>query len=233
MKLQKEIKYLVFDNDPCNYNEDEVREAFIECNGHEPSESELWEFVYSDIEMNYDAEKANLGVLDNLGDVIAIASLGLWNGRRFGIAVLPSVRDCLRYTEDYASFYVEENDFQSVRHHHDGTNYIYYRLPRAGYDIDDIVDRIREAEFDFTVIDKFTKSLAPHICKVYGWNPQPVYKVFESGKRIGYIQAPNGKMAAKGVIRNFVSTQMWEIHKDRCGYMVLSTTGKCLEIFKA
>lgn len=77
-------------------------------------------------------ENLNIKVAE---EIIAIADLGLWDGRRQAYKIIPSgkLSDCLVSNEGYAEFFVDENNEFALREiHHDGTNYIVYRKFRAG-----------------------------------------------------------------------------------------------------
>lgn len=42
-------------------------------------DKDVWEYIYNDIEYSYDEGLRDLNV-DTEGEIIAIASMGLWNG---------------------------------------------------------------------------------------------------------------------------------------------------------
>ena len=122
-------------------------------------------------------ERINLTVC--LGrPIIAIASIGRWNGRVDGYKLIESgnISDCLRsYVngQSYDTFYVTTNgEFRQDEHHHDGTNYITYRLLRAGVtegQLDKLLDSIYNGRFTQQQIDRLTRKIGPDIAKVYGW----------------------------------------------------------------
>lgn len=73
-----------------------------------------------DILNKIDKENINNGL-------IAIADLGLWNGRKQAYRELDSLTDISSCMEDYNTMYVERNDLKIRATHHDGTNYITIR----------------------------------------------------------------------------------------------------------
>lgn len=105
---------------------------------------------YPDVaeDMGY-AEDADLEYIDFMtlrdfnntaADIIAVADLGLWNGRVHAVRELNNVQDCFSCVEDYAEFYIDSRgDFRCRTAHHDGTNYILFRLWK-----DNISDEQRE-----------------------------------------------------------------------------------------
>lgn len=109
-------------------------------------------------------------------EILAVADLGLWNGRRMGYKELPgNVRDCLQYNRDTlgAEFYVDERgDLRMDDHHHDGTNYITFREWRPTT-TDAQRERLLCAIYDGTAtetqIRRYTRRLGDRIAAVYGW----------------------------------------------------------------
>lgn len=62
--------------------------------------------------------------------VLAIASLGLWNGRRTGYKLISNASITNIFANDCDSFaiYFEDDELKGEFHHHDGTNYVTYHL---------------------------------------------------------------------------------------------------------
>lgn len=94
------------------------------------SESEKNDLMY-DINNDYlDDERANLNI--NLSEeIIAIGTLGLWNGTVSGYKEIGcNLSDCL-YDNDcaYVEWYVDNRkNLRMTGYHHDGTNHILYRV---------------------------------------------------------------------------------------------------------
>lgn len=84
---------------------------------------------------NYDLYSLLYDTLDDLhimndrkADLIAIADLGLWYGRRTGYKELSNVRDCFYDDADYLTWYIDRyNNLRCRAIHHDGTNNYLYR----------------------------------------------------------------------------------------------------------
>lgn len=70
--------------------------------------------------MDYDVEE----------EIIAIGDLRLWNGGVTGYKKVGyNLKDCLYTDCDYNKFYIDaRGNFRSVGVHHDGTNYVLYRM---------------------------------------------------------------------------------------------------------
>lgn len=107
--------------------------------------------------------------------IIAIADLGLWNGRRTGYKEIESgnIKDCLRCMNDYDTFYVDsQGDLRHDSIHHDGTNHILYRVFKDDVieeQIEDFKNKIYEGSITREDIDAVTRRLGDEIGKVYGW----------------------------------------------------------------
>lgn len=116
-------------------------------------------------------ERINLDVsLD--GAVIAIASLGLWNGRKAGFRLLrPNLNAIFDIGEDYNTYYADGRNVYAECTHHDGTNHILYRKVKANIDLDWLSNFIIKNNYELTPqqISKYTESLLPYVKKVYGW----------------------------------------------------------------
>ena len=141
----------------------------IEANypDEELTESELWNIANETNEGYLDDEKANLN--KELGNnLVIIANLGLWFGRRSAWKVLKgtNLNDIFEGTEgDYITWYVEDGEVKCDDIHHDGTNHYTYRVLKDG------VDRFEfeEAMYDCEDIDKYTDKLGKLVGEVYGW----------------------------------------------------------------
>lgn len=117
-------------------------------------------------------ERKNLNIKVD-GEIICIADLGLWNGRRSGYKIVGNnISDCL-YDEccDHIYWYCDRYNFRGTGVHHDGTNYYLYRMIRP-----ELTQKQREnflkligRKMDKRVLRRYTVSLVPYIRKVYGW----------------------------------------------------------------
>lgn len=120
-------------------------------------------------------ERANLDKVIESGVIIAIADLGLWNGRHSGYHVIDSgnIRDCLHSDCDYLHWYVDElGDMRCTAHHHDGTNRYLYREVKPGItetQLENFCEKIYNGTFTRKDITRYTRRLGPYIQKIYGW----------------------------------------------------------------
>ena len=127
-----------------------------------------------------DDERANLNI-DTHSDIIAIADLGLWDGRRMGYKMIGSsnIADCL-YTDrgmEDVEWYCDAYNFKARMWHHDGVNEILYRARKDGISEmqwDDFLYKIYSGKMTKQDIHRYTRSLQPDIAKVYGWK----YRVY-------------------------------------------------------
>lgn len=139
----------------------------------EKKEQACYELVAEDKNTCLDDERQNLDIqLSN--DIIIIADLGLWNGRKQGYKIIESgnIKDILYSEADYVKWYSDGYNIRCNAHHHDGTNYYLYR------EFKDISDTQKEnflekiyngEEISSSMLSRYTRSILPHINKVYGW----------------------------------------------------------------
>ena len=131
-------------------------------------------FYYHCVELNnqylYD-ERDNLYIpLSN--NVIALADLGLWNGRKSGYKILGKNVNCIfDISEDENHYYADGRNIRAKCVHHDGTNYILYRKLKDGVTVEQIESLLLKNDYCLTPqqISKYTESLRPYVAKIYGW----------------------------------------------------------------
>ena len=122
-----------------------------------------------------DDERANLNI--EVGEeIIIIADLGLWDGRRQGYKLLnkTNIADCFCGTcGDYVTWFVDDRgDLMCRDCHHDGTNLYTYRAWKPG------VTPVQRMHFLFKVqfgkltrkdITRYTQRIGDRVADVYGW----------------------------------------------------------------
>jgi hypothetical protein len=126
------------------------------------------------IELNQsylDDERANLNIsLDN--NIVAIATLGLWNGTRSGYRLFNNnIASCLTSGYDPV-WYVDNNgDFRCHESHHDGTNEILYREFKdiSETQKENFLDKIYNGTVTRHDINRYTRRIGDKIANVYGW----------------------------------------------------------------
>lgn len=130
------------------------------------SDEDVWDWIHMNLDYYLDDERMNLNV-ETEGRIIAIADVGLWNGRRQGYQILGgTVNEIFRINEDYNEYYSDGHNIKATCIHHDGTNYIEYRVIREGRNIDNLFNG---KEITRKRLNYYTKSLLPYVAKVYGW----------------------------------------------------------------
>ena len=165
--------YGMYNLDELAEYEKDTREILI-MNGTEEediTDNDITETIWHDIDLTYDAEVANLNKeLD--GRIIAIADLGLWNGRRQGYKVLGNnLNEVISFSMscDDREVYCDAYNVRAVGSHHDGRNHVLFRELREDRDVDKFLDKIYMGEEISTgTLNYYTKSLRPYVAKVYG-----------------------------------------------------------------
>ena len=141
------------------------------------TEDEMYSLMYEINSEYLDDERANLNIQLSQ-PILAVADLGLWNGRRSGYKVIESgnIRDCLTAGRDtdMAEWYVDKyGDLRSDQIHHDGTNHVLYRVykdttsPEQRENLEYKIYCGRATRADIT---RLTKRLGDEIAQVYGWS---------------------------------------------------------------
>ena len=120
-------------------------------------------------ETNLDDERANLNVEVD-GYIVAFANLGLWNGRFNGAKLVgTNVRDILYSNDDYVTWYCDPYNVKAEMIHHDGTNYVIYRVARNKEFAEKLVNMIAYNGMTEEQFRRATRSLRPYVAEVYGW----------------------------------------------------------------
>lgn len=104
------------------------------------------------------------------GVIMVFADLGLWYGRRQGYQILGSnIADILHSQCDEAEWYGDGYNIRGRMIHHDGTNYVLYRIAKDRDDAERIAAKIYSGEIDEEGFRRRTRSLYPYVADVYGW----------------------------------------------------------------
>ena len=154
------------------YQEEVCKEFLSEVNPEiEQTEENVTQEIYYRIDQWFEDEILNLNKrLD--GRILAIASMGLWNGRKTGYKILGNnlneVVSC-GIGCDEKHVYCDQYNVVAEGYHHDGRNYVEFREIREDKDIDKLLDKIYNQEpVSRAEIRRYTKSLRPYIKKLYG-----------------------------------------------------------------
>ena len=104
-----------------------------------------------------------LNTIELKTDIISIAQLGLWNGSPIAYKEYGRVENILYSNCDRCKILINDNnELYKVTSHHDGTNYEWLRVWRAGVNDnkkDEIMAKIYNAEITLEEIKKYTKPL--------------------------------------------------------------------------
>ena len=151
--------------------EQDAREHLKENDFENYETVDVSDSIYEEIDMWFEDEISNLyRVLD--GRILAIANMGLWNGRRTGYKILGNnlneVISCGIGCDD-KEIYCDGFNVLAKGYHHDGTNYVEFREIREDRNIDTLLDKIyNNEEVTRKEINYYTRSLRPYVKQVYG-----------------------------------------------------------------
>jgi len=121
------------------------------------------DFWFEDEKMNLDENLPNGQV------IIAYASLGLWDGRHVGGRIVGNrIANILRQSYDN-KWFCDRYNVRCNQSHHDGTNYILYRIVPDIDTAERIMRRCIDEKWDEAKFRKNTRSLRPYVAKIYGW----------------------------------------------------------------
>lgn len=160
-----------------NYDFDEWKEQLIQYqrendydDPEDVSDNDVWAFRDESLSNWLDDEHMNLDIWTD-GRILAIVDAGLWNGRVQGYRILgEKVSEIFRINEDYNEYYSDGYNIKATCTHHDGTNYIEYRVIREDRNIQNLLCDIYDGkEITRQELNYYTKSLLPYVAKVYGW----------------------------------------------------------------
>lgn len=146
---------------------------YCETNGLDKNEVDIYDFIHSCLRDFYDDEVSNLDI--KCGDIIAIADLGLWNGRfsAYKIITTKNVNGIFKVnTEDDCEFYCDQYNVKADIYHHDGCNHITFREIVEGHSRE--LERLKKSlynqeEVTKEMIRRCTRSLRPYVKEVYGF----------------------------------------------------------------
>lgn len=141
------------------------------------NEENVGDYVYSEAqyvkETWFDDEMYELNKqLD--GKIICIGTIGRWNGIVTGYRIMGNnlneilSRHCDGAYSDLEVF-ADRWNVQATEAHHDGRNYYLYRELRMDTNYQNLLDAIIAGKSIKKILNKYTKSLKPHIQEIYGF----------------------------------------------------------------
>ena len=166
------MKDIIWSNLYININEwQDYLEEVEEAKCKKLNENEKYQEITNLLDEYFQDEIDNLNIkTDN--KIIAIASLGLWNGRKKGYNILGSnLNEILQgFGCDYVEIYSDRYNIKFKGFHHDGQNYIEFREIREGVNIDNLLNDIYEGkEISRQKLNYYTKSIRHYVADAYGW----------------------------------------------------------------
>lgn len=176
-KNRKKVERIIFDND---IDFDEFKK--MEYEGFEDDDEEIarldrltdsqwWDRLADYESMWFDDERCNLNK-ETDGVIVAIADLGLWTGRHIGVRVLKSNINSIMdvcYNYDYVKLYADQYNVHAELIHHDGTNYITFRLAKDYDTAQALEDMAESGELTWDKAMRKTKSIVKDVNKIFGW----------------------------------------------------------------
>ena len=136
------------------------------------SDDEIYNECYFNEETWFSDEQWELKHVSE-GEVLAIADLGLWNGRRCGYKELASLEEVMYSSCDYERIYVDSNgDLRKEESHHDGSNSILYRYWKDGLtdeQKENFLDKLYYGKATQKDITRYTRKAGLGIANAYGW----------------------------------------------------------------
>ena len=139
--------------------------------GEKLDEYEKMQKINNLLDEYFQDEVVNLNIkTDN--KIIAIANLGLWNGRKKGYKILSNnVNSILEgFGCDYIEIYADRYNIKFKGYHHDGQNYIEFREIKDNVNIDNLFNDIYEGKpISRQKLNYYTKSIRHYVADVYGW----------------------------------------------------------------
>lgn len=134
--MKKNRKVTLYSNEISSERIEEARQYLLDENGEEPTENEVWDFLYEDDGDEWDFFKYNYKEYFDTHNFVVKASLGRWNGRfDSGKILTGGWYDFCGIIQDYDTLEIIDNNghLEVVGRHHDGTDYFEIReLTRKG-----------------------------------------------------------------------------------------------------
>lgn len=175
----KQKQITIFNNNPCDCDFEEERQSLAEtreCSPNDITDEEVWQSLCDSLDFWWDDCKLELDEeLD--GDIICIASVGTWQGRRDGYKILGNNLNEILYSrcgggDCTYKVYAEDGNIKGRASHHDGMNSYLFRMLKP-FKTDEAYERFLDKLYNGTATDRdirrHTASLYPFVKKVYGW----------------------------------------------------------------
>lgn len=169
-------KYIIWQNYNIDLKDENNKDYLKQYYPEVTSEAEKYCIIEELNNFYLEDERARLDILLD-DDIIIIADIGLWDGRRRGYKELHSnnIADCLQFEKncEYAEWYVDQyGNFKSTQSHHDDTHYLLYRAWKKGVtneQKENVLDGLYFGTISQQTIRRDTEEIGKYVAKVYGW----------------------------------------------------------------
>ena len=167
---------LIYTDDYSEYDKNDLRAELID-NGipeEDITDDDIYEQFLFDDECWTDDFNYELKAIDKKidGTIIAIADLGLWDGRHMAYKELSNLMDISSVFEDINTLEVDRyNNLTLAAIHHDGTNHITFREIKpdlSARQVNQFEDKIYYGKATSKDISRYTRSIGKHFKEYYG-----------------------------------------------------------------
>lgn len=135
--MKKNKKVTLYSNEFDSERYEAARQFLLEERGEEPTDSEIFEELCVDDDINWDVFESEYKKYFNTNYFVVRASLGRWNGRFGGSKIMTGGwNEFCEIIQDYDNIEIVDNNghLEIVGRHHDGTDYFEIRkLTHKGY----------------------------------------------------------------------------------------------------
>lgn len=179
-KNRKKVERIIFDNDIDIDDFKKMEYESFEGDDEETArldrltDAQWWDRLADYQSIWFDDERCNLNK-ETDGVIVAIADLGLWYGRRIGIRVLKSNINSILdtcYNYDNVKVYADQYNVHAELGHHDGTNYVTFRLANDSDTAERLLSMAQSGELTWDYAMRKTKSIVKDVNKIFGWGSQ-------------------------------------------------------------
>lgn len=137
------------------------------------TEQKIYDECYFMEQTWFEDSRAELKRVDEGYGLVALADLGLWNGRRYGYKEVKELKDIMYTSCDYERVYVDSNgDLRKEESHHDGSNSILYRYWKEGLteeQKENFLDKVYSGKCTQKDITRYTRKAGLGIADAFGW----------------------------------------------------------------
>ena len=175
-RIKKENRRGIYKNTYDWISDEDLMEHFCDSRGINPDEvtgEDLMEEKSFLEGTYYDDDIENLNIRTD-GRILAIADMGLWNGRVQGYKLgKNNVNEVMSIgNSDEFELYQDRYDIRKISYHHDGRNYILFREireDRSEEGIENFLNSIYNGEeISRRKLNYYTKSLNHYVDEVFG-----------------------------------------------------------------